>query len=304
MAILVGKNCVNSQRNIGGEPCVVTEGQSTGHIQVPKGWSLDVDQDFDKAYVQSQVLAGNFRIIGGAFGVVSETAEPTTEESPLKQMAVVSRALPIVTTTIKKGWEFHSSYYTQSGQDLYDVIPIYETGFVKVVLSPDGLSIKGFDAGMYEVYPYQEANGTVSAQTVVKYQLKDNYEVNVLGMFITDLDFNPNNGIANITDVTITGRADVSENKVYVKIVWSRNPLVNIEGFASTNLSLSVSGTDDPIVGSLAYNSTTKEYAITPTATLTTSTPVIVATKSAGEDVAIVGNRYYKGTSNTITPVA
>jgi len=304
MAVLVGKNCVNAQRNIGGEACVVTEGQSTGHIQVPKGWSLDIDQDFNKAYVQSQVLAGDFRIIGGAFGVVSETAEPTTEESPLKQMSVVSRALPVVTTTIKKGWEFHSSYYTQSGHDSYDVIPIYETGFVKVVLSPDGLSIKGFDTGMYEVYPYQEANGTVSAQTVVKYQLKDNYEVNVLGMFITDLDFNPNNGIANITDVTIIGRADVSEQKVYVKIVWSRNPLVNIEGFASANLSLAVSGTDDPIVGALAYNSTTKEYAITPTTTLTISTPVIVSTKSSGSDVAIVGNRYYKGVSNSITPEA
>ena len=303
MAIAVGKNCVNSQRNIGGESCVVNEGQQTGHIQVPKGWSRLVSEDFDKAYVQEQVQAGVFRIIGGAFSSVSETAEPTTEESPTKQMAVVSRALPINTTTIKKGWEFHSSYYTQSGHDLYDVIPMYETGFLKVVLSPDGLSIKGFDAGMYEVYPYQEANGTVSAQTVVKYQLKDNYEVNVLGMFITDLDFNPNNGVNNLTDVNIIARADVSENKIYAKIVWARNPQVNLTGFAAANLGITVSGVDDAISGALVYNSTTKEYAITPTATLTTSTPVVVVTKGTTYPVSDVGGRYYKGTSNTATPV-
>jgi len=304
MAVLLGKNCVNAQRNIGGEPCDIIEGQQTGHIQVPKGWSISVNDDFDKAYVESQVLAGKFRIIGGAFGVVSETAEPTTEESPLKQMAVVTRALPVVTTTLKKNYSFHSSIYTQSGQDLYDVIPIYETGFVKVVLSPDGTTIKGFDAGMYEVYPYQETNGTVLAQTVIKYQLKDNYEVNVLGMFITDLDFNPNNGINNITDVTITGRADVSENKVYVKIVWSRNPQYNIEGFESADFELTIDGVVDAIVGAIAYNSSTKEYAITPTATLTTGDAVIVKTKGSTIGVATVGTKYYLGTSPTITPVA
>jgi hypothetical protein len=300
--ITLGKNCVNSQRNIGGESCLVNEGQETGHIQVPKGWSLPITEDFNKAYVTEQVLLGNFRIIGGAFGVTSETAEPTTEESTLRQLAVVSRALPVVTTTIKKGYEFHSSYYTQSGQDLYDVIPMFETGFVKVVLAPDGQSIKGFDCGMYEVMPYQPANNTVSAQTMVQYQLKDNYEVNVLGMFITDLDFNPNNGINNITDVTIIGRADVSEGKIYAKIVWSRNPSLVLGGFSATTLAISINGVDDVISGTVTRLG--DEFVITPTTTLLTSQNIIVSTKGSVNNVSVIGTKYYKGESTSFNPVA
>lgn len=303
MAVLLGRNCVNSQRNIGGMPCDVVEGQQKGHIQVPKGWSLPVSEDFNKAYVEEQVQLGNFKIIKNVFGVVSETAEPTTEESPLKLMAVAARSLPVVTTTIKNTFAIHSSMYTMSGQNLYDVIPFYETGYCKFVLSPDETEIKGFSVGMYEVYPYQEANGTIASQTVIKYQMTDNLEVNVLGMFMTDLDFNPNS-IENIVDVTITGRADVSDNKVYVKVVWSRNPQSNVESFEADNFELIIDGAVNAIVGAVPRNSLTNEYAITPTATLTTSDAVIVRTKGTSNDVAKVGSKFFKGTSPTITPVA
>lgn len=304
--INLGINCVDGSRNIGGLPCSVVEGQETGHLAVPKGWKLSVSETFDKAYVDEKILKGEFFVIPSAFGAVSETAEATTETSPLQKMSVVTRGLPVVTTTLKNGYEFHSSVYTKNSNGKFDIIPMYETGYVKVVLTKDGFFIKGFDAGMYEVSPYQQANGTVSAQTVIKYQLTDNYEVNVLGMFLTDLDFNPNTDLSNIVDLIFTGRADVSDQKIYIKAVWARNPLYNFQGLASANLNLTVSGVDDTIVGALVYNPSTNEYAITPTATLTTSTPCVVSTKNASPsaDVAVVGSIFVKATSNTITPVA
>ena len=310
MSQIIGRNCVESVRNIGGESCTVEPGMKKGHIQVPKGWNLDISvTPFTKTYVESQVQLGNFRMLGNAFTVTSETPDPTTEESPSKQIAVAALAFPMVTSIYKTGWEFHQSLYTQSGHDKYDIIEVYEDGSVKVVLQPDNKTIKGFACGMYQVFPYQDANGTIKAQTTLKYQLIDNYEINVLGTFLTQLDFNPISEINNIVDVLLEGIADVSLNKIYVSAKWSRNQQVALTGFASANLRLTliVAGieTTDVIVGAVPY--VDGKYVITPTTTIAASGQkwkVYLTDATVPTDTAKVLNKYYQGETAEIQPVA
>jgi hypothetical protein len=303
MAIQLGLNCQADRRNIGVEPCAVKSGQKKGHIQVPKGWSLNIaTETFNKAYINAQIQSGAFKVIGGAYAVTTETAEDTTQESTSGQLSVVRKGLPIVSTTVKKGYEFHAGAFDMSADGIYDVLEIFETGVIGAALAKDGLSIGGNSVGMYEVATFQDNNGSESASTMIKYQLTDVAQYNKDRVYLTNLDFNPNTEINNIVDVTMSGRAVVTGNKVYVKANWSRNLGVSILGLAALNFKVSINGVDSVIVGAVAYDSTTKEYAITPTATMVASNTVVVKLYDAIAlvNVAVVGTKFYSGYTPSI----
>jgi len=302
MATQLGLDCQADRRNIGIESCTVAAGQKRGHIQVPIDWSLNISTEtFNKAYVNSKVQDGTFKVIGGAYGVTTEAAEDTTQESTSGQLSVVRKALPIVTTTVKKNYEFHAGAFDMSGDGIYAVLEIFETGVVAAAVSADGLTISGFACGMYEVATFMDNNGSESASTMIKYQLTDVAQYNKNRVYLTNLDFNPNTEINNITDVSLVARAVVSGNKIYVKVAWSRNLGVSILGLAALNMKISVNGVDNAIVGAIVYNATTKEYAITPTATLLATNTVVVTLNDAVAviEVAKVGTKFYSGYSNT-----
>lgn len=303
MATQLGLNCQADRRNIGVEACVVKAGQKKGHIQIPKGWSIPIATvTFNKAYINAQIQNGTFKIIGGAYAVTTETADDTTQESTSGQLSVVRKGLPIVTTTVKKGYEFHAGAFDMSADSIYDVLEIFETGVIGAALSNDGLSIGGNATGMYEVATFHDNNGSESASTMIKYQLTDVDQYNKQRVYLTNLDFNPNTEINNIIDVTMTGRAVVAGNKIYVKAAWSRNLGVSILGLAATNFKVSINGVDSVITGSVVYDTTTKEYAITPTATMVASNTVVVKLYDAVAlvDVASVGTKFYKGYTPSI----
>jgi hypothetical protein len=104
----------------------------------------------------------------------------------------------------------------------------------------------------------------------------------------------------------MTGRADVSEAKVFFKAKFAMNESSPLLGIAISNLRFTINGTVDTITAlSLSYNATTEEWSFTPTTTIDTNDALIVSlTSVAVQDVAQIGNRYYKGTTNAITPVA
>jgi len=302
MATLLGLNCQSDRRNIGVEACTVKSGQKKGHIQVPIDWSLNIaTETFNKEYVNEKIQDGTFKIIGGAYAVTTETAEDTTQESTSGQLSVVRKGLPIVTTTVKKGYEFHAGAFDMSADGIYAVLEIFETGVVAAALSNDGLTLSGFQVGMYEVATFVDNNGSESASTMIKYQLTDVDQYNKQRVMLTNLDFNPNTEINNIIDATLTARAVVTGNKIYLKAAWSRNLGFPITGFAALNLKLSINGVANAIVGAISYDGTTKEYAITPTATLVAADTVIVTLNDAvaSIEVAKVGTKFYSGYSNT-----
>ena len=302
MATQLGLNCASDRRNIGVEACNVPLGQKKGHIQAPLDWSLNIaTETFNKEYVNEKIQDGTFKIIGNAYAVVTETAEDTTQESTSGQLSVVRKGLPIVTTTVKKGYEGHAGMFDMSADGIYSVLEIYESGVIAAVVSKDGTTLSGCAVGMYEVGTFVDNNGSESASTMIKYQLTDVAQYNKDRVFLTNLDFNPNTEINNIIDATLVARAVVTGNKVYTTVQWSRNLGFPIKGFAAANMKLTINGVDNAIVGALVYSSTTGEYAITPTATLVASDDVVVTLNdaTASIEVAKVGTKFYSGYSNT-----
>jgi hypothetical protein len=121
------------------------------------------------------------------------------------------------------------------------------------------------------------------------------------------LDFNVNTEIFPINDIVMTGRADVSENKVYFKASFDMNQATPLRAIEIANLKCTIDGVADTITAlSLTFNSLTNEWEFTPTATLTTGNAVVVELYDSVENVACakIGQRYYKGATAEITPVA
>jgi hypothetical protein len=289
------------------ENCQPIEGLPNGVILTPKGWSLDkTSGTFDKAYVQEQVQLGNFIPLVGCFEAVAETPDATTQESQSGLIEVVRQGKPIFTCTYKKGLAFQKIAFSYNSYQQYDALITYETGYIKCAESVDGTSIKGLSVGMLNTNGYTENNGSNSASTILKFQVTDPFEYNQYVNLLTDLDFNPSSELFGITDVTMVGRADASEAKVYVKPTWLHNEQFTITGLSASNLKLYVDGVADAIVGAIVYNTSTKEYAITPTATLAAADVVVVTLFDSVNAVACaqLGNKFYRGTTGNVVTVA
>lgn len=307
MAILTGTDCTTSRLGSGMENCQPIEGLPNGVILTPKGWSLDkASGTFDKAYVQEQVQLGNFIPLVGCFEAVAETPEAVTQESQSGLIEVVRQGKPIFTCTYKKGLAFQKIAFSYNSYQQYDALITYETGYIKCAESVDGLSIKGLSVGMLNTNGYTENNGATSASTILKFQVTDPFEYNQYVNLLTSLDFNPSSELFGITDVTMVGRADASEAKVYVKPTWLHNEQYTILGLAAANLKLYVNGVANVIVGAIAYDTATKEYAITPTATLIATDVVVVTLYDAANAIACaqLGNKFYRGTTGNVVTVA
>jgi hypothetical protein len=305
MAIITGVDCTTSRFGSGLEACQAIEGLPNGVILVPKGWSLDKATDtFDKAYVQQQCQLGNFIPMVGCFEMVSETPDATTQESQSGLLEVVRQGKPTFTATFKQGLAFQKIAYSYNSYQQYDTLITYETGFIKCAESVDGTQIKGLTTGMLNTNGYTENNGTNSASTILMFQITNPFEYNQYVNLLTDLDFDPNSELFGITDVNIVGRADASDNKVYVKPTWKWNDLFTITGLAAANFRLTVGGVTNAIVGAITYNAATKEYTITPTATLVAGDVVTVTLADGAINTAKVGNKFYSGTTGNVVTVA
>ena len=305
MAIITGVDCTTSRFGSGLEACQAIEGLPNGVILVPKGWSLEKATDtFDKAYVQEQCQLGNFIPLVGCFEMVSETPDATTQESQSGLMEVVRQGKPTFTATFKQGLAFQKIAYSYNSYQQYDTLITYETGYIKCAESVDGTQIRGLTTGMLNTNGYTENNGTTSASTILKFQVTNPFEYNQYVNLLTDLDFDPNSELFGITDVNIVGRADNSENRIYIKPTWKWNDLFTITGLASANLRITVGGVTNAIVGAITYNATTKEYAITPTATLAAADVVTVTLADGAVNTAKVGNKFYSGTAGNVVTVA
>jgi hypothetical protein len=308
MVLYNQKDCLTTRKNLGLSDCILQEGRLTGKILVPKGWSINLTTDvFDKDYVNEQIQLGNFIPILGAVEATNNTPEATTEEYQGGVMSVVRNGLPQFTFKYLRGWLFANALSTYNSFQAYDVLFVFSSG--AIAGATNGTTFSGFDLGMLNAGTYMFTDGSTSASVSTTIQLMNETQFNrdVAILDASVLDFNVNADIFPITDIVMTGRADVSDAKVYFKAKFATNQSSVLGGIAIANLRVTVSGTVDTITaGSLTYNSTTQEYSFTPTATLTTSTPVVVQLYDSVNSVACakIGNKYYKGATDSITPVA
>jgi len=309
MILFNQKDCLTTRKNLGLPDCIIQEGRLTGKILVPKGWSLNLTSGtFDLAYVNEQIQLGNFIPILGAVEVTNNTPEATTEEYQGGVMSVVRNGLPQFSFKfLRGGWKFANALHTYNSFQAYDVLLVFSSG--AIAGATNGTTMSGFDLGMLNTGTYMFTDGSVSSSVLTTIQIVNEAQFNrdVALLDASVLDFNVNTDINPITDIVMTGRADVSEGKVYFKATFDMNQATNLLSIAIHNLRCTIDGVADTITAlSLVYNSTTKEYEFVPTTTLTTGQSVVVQLYDSVESVACtkIGNRFYKGTTASITPVA
>lgn len=309
MVLINQKDCLISRKNLGLSDCIIQEGRLTGFVIVPKGWAINLTTDtFNLLYVNEQIQLGNFIPVLGAIEATNGTPEATTEEYQGGVKSVVRNGLPEYTFKyLKGGWKFASALYTYNSFQAFDVLFVFSSG--AIAGATNGTTFSGFDLGMLNSGTYMFTDGATSASVTVSMQLINEVQFNrdVAILDSGSLDFKVNTDISPVTDILITGRADVSEAKVYFKPVFETNQATTLGGIAIANLRVTVNGVVDTITAlSLTYNASTKEWSFTPTTVLTTGSSVIVELYDSVEGVnaAKIGTKYYKGISAAITPVA
>lgn len=312
MAILGNtKDCSTERINLGLPDCIIEQGRLTGFIIVPKGWSLTIASDtFDKEYVNDQIQLGNFVPVLGAVEAINNTPEATTEEYQGGIMSVVRNGLPAYAFKfIKGGWKFANALYSYNSQQAFDVLFVFSTGAIAGATGSNGTTMTGFDLGMLNTGTYMFTDGSTSSSVTVTMQLINEVQFN-RDTYLLDssvLDFNVNTEILPITDIVLTGRADVSDDKVYFKAKFAMNQSSTLAGIAIANLRVTISGTVSTIVAdSLSYDAVTDEWEFEPTNAFTTSSSIVVQLydSTAVTATAKIGTRYYKGATAAITPVA
>ena len=309
MVLINQKDCLVSRKNLGLSDCIIQEGRLTGFIIVPKGWAIDLTTEtFNLLYVNSQIQLGNFVPVLGAIEATNGTPEATTEEYQGGVKSVVRNGLPEYSFKyLKGGWKFASALYTYNSFQAFDILFVFSSG--AIAGATNGTTFSGFDLGMLNSGTYMFTDGSTSSSVTVSMQLINEVQFNrdVAILDSSVLDFKVNTDVFPITDIIITGRADVSDAKVYFKPVFETNQVTTLGGIAIANLRVTVGGVVSTITAlSLTYNASTKEWSFTPTTVMTTSTPVIVELYDsvASVSAAKIGTKFYRGISAVIMPVA
>ena len=308
MAVLINsKDCSTTVKNLGVPDCLLNNGRITGMIAVSPSWSINITSGtFDLTEVNDLIQDGTFIPILGAVEVVNGTPEPTTEEYQGGIMSVVRNGLPMFTFKFLKGWAYARALYSLNSFQSYKLLLVFEDGSIAGAL--DGNTFSGYSLGMLNTGTFMHTDGSVSGyvNTVVQLTSTDEYNLNTAVIDKSVLGFNANN-LFPITDIVMTGRADASEGKVYFKAKYAMNGASVLGGIAIANLKSYVDGVSDTITAlSLTYNATTEEYEYEPTATITTSSSIVVSLYDSTNTIAVakIGTKYYKGATSAITPVA
>jgi hypothetical protein len=309
MVLYNQKDCLTTRKNLGLPDCILQEGRLTGFIMTPKGWAINLNTDtFDLSYVNEQIQLGNFIPVLGAVEATNNTPEATTEEYQGGVMSVVRNGLPNFTFKfLKGGWKFANALYSYNSFQAFDVLFVFSSG--SVAGATNGTTLSGFDLGMLNSGTYMFTDGNTSASVSVTMQLINETQFNrdVALLDASILDFNVNSDINPITDIVMTGRADVSSDKVYFKPTFDMNQSTILGGIAIANLRVTIDGVVSTIVAlSLTYDAINAEYVFEPTSAFTTSSSIVVQLYDSVNNVATakIGTRYYKGATSAITPVA
>ena len=307
MVLINQKNCGTSVKNLGVSDCILQNGRITGMFATAPSWSVDTaTATFTQTEINDLVQSGTFIPIMGAVEVVNSTPEPTTEEYQGGVMSVVRNGLPMFVYKFLKGWAYARALYSMNSFQAYKVLLVFEDGSIAGVL--DGTILRGYDLGMLNTNTYFHTDGNVSGfvNTTIQLTNANQYNLHTGVIDRTALGFDANT-VFPITDVVLTARADVSDAKVYFKAKMAMNQANNLLGIAVANLKLVVNGIAGTITAlSLTYNTVTEEWEFTPTTPLVVSDIVSVQLYDVvnSVDVAKIGQKYYKGTSNNAVAVA
>ena len=308
MAILINaKNCDAVRKNLGVPECILNNGRITGMILTDNDVSYDLTTGtIDLTTANLAIQNGTFVPILKAVEVINNTPDPTTEEYQGGIISVVRNGLPQFTFKFLKGWAYARALYSYNSFQNFKVFLVFEDGSIAGVV--DGNTLTGYSLGMLNTGTFMHTDGAVSGYVTTTIQLTstDEYNLNTAVLDRGYLGFNANN-LFPITDILMTGRADVSENKIYFKPKFAMNTSSILGGITIANLKLTIDGATSTITPlSLVYNSLNEEYELATATTITTGSNVVVELYDTPNlvNVAKIGLQFYKGSTVVFNPVA
>lgn len=281
--------------------CLLLLGEPKGFILTKKSWTENVSTDLDKAYFQQKIQEGIFIPFLNAFSFEDTTPEATTEESSNGSIKVVRDPKPQFNIQYSRSVHFNKILTKYNSYEQYNVLLVFDNDVIFCALSADETEVSGLRLGQLHTAPYKHNTGSETGKSMTMMQLLDTNQYNEGA--VLDPNFNVNTELYGIMDVVVAGTS--ASGSVSFSVTSKVNPAVNIKGLAEANLRLVVDGTAEAITN-LTYDDVSNQYTGDPTNAFTGGEEVVVELYDSiiPANVAVVGDRFYKGKSSAITAVA
>ena len=180
MGLIGALDCKKNNYNVGTVSCEIFLKEFKTPILIKKGWRATVAafQAFTEDDIVELIQTGVWIPLVGSKQFTNNTPDPTTEEYTGGIINVIRNGLPQYQWDFDKGVNFHRSLYGLNGSNNFDVAIVDKGGNLVFALSPDGLSVSGFDAGMTNTRTFMPPTGDTSSMTSFEIQLTNEDQFN------------------------------------------------------------------------------------------------------------------------------
>ena len=294
------KNCDVNELGTGLLNCILELGYPKGFVKLNKNFSAPVSTEIDLAYFQDKVQAGDFVPFLGADNNELPIPEDVTQEVANGRTFTARDGKRMMTFGYLVGdYYLNKIMNSHKSNNFGQVALVFENDSVLMVQSKDGLTVKGFEVGMFSPN-YQFFDGSVSSETKAAMQLLLPDEFNKQGVIYEVAGINKLRG-ANETELTIltaaSGGAVITASATFLF-----NRSINVEGLTDNEFKVTINGVEDDIV-SVAFADGV--YTITATTSFAADDVVVVSLYDQTEDFTIVevAGDFYEGTSKSFVVV-
>lgn len=308
MAILVdAQNCAKTRKNVGMPSCLADLKDYIGFIAVPKGWNLDVTEDFNLAYVTEQIQKGVFIPFLRSVEFTDNTEDPSLKTYNSGLSSVIRNGYPTYSFEFSKQYAFHKAAYTYNSNGVYDLLFIDSAGSIFLATNVAGDKVTGFSGGMLNTQTFKPNDGGSEVEkTLISMQLTNQLQYNSLGAILTPdlLGFDAQSEINAIIDLNLVAEAPAAGDPLIVDVVATANPAFWIEGLDADNFRLFVNGSAVAIT--TATFTATNKYSIVPDTAFVATDEIYIEMYDATNSVATANadGLLYKGVSNVVEATA
>lgn len=308
MAILVdAQNCAKTRKNVGMPSCLADLKDYIGFIAVPKGWNLDVTEDFNLAYVTEQIQKGLFIPFLRSLEFTDNTEDATLKTYNSGLSSVIRNGYPTYSFEFSKQYAFHKAAYTYNSNGVYDLLFIDSAGSIFLATNVAGDKVTGFSGGMLNTQTFKPNDGGSEVEkTLISMQLTNQLQYNSLGAILTPelLGFDAQSEINAIIDLNLVAVAPEAGEPLVVDVVATANPAFWIEGLIADNFRLFVNGAVTAIT-SVTFTADNK-YSFVPTTPFASTNEIYVEMYDSVNSVATANadGLLYKGKSNIVVATA
>lgn len=281
---------------LGGLYCTI--GKMVGIALWKKG--SEIPLTFGKTDLDTKVLAGEFLGAIMADSLENNDVDPNMKETLMKIRNQTDSGRKGFNLTFEKTPCFHNELNKLNNSENWDFTPILDDGSIFAYQTADG-KVKGFSSklfvGLYKL-PIMgvEEQGTVLSIDLMPKAI-GNWQNNGVVLENDEIDFTEVQPIAGLTIDTPILTAGATTTQISVLSLCSDSVITGLT--TATNWKVNVNGTlTSP--SAVSYDAVNKKYTLTHAA-LVAGQKVSFLTSANGQNVVVLDNTYYSGTSATKT---